>query len=206
MPGTTTRFSVALGEKFRLPRSVVECIVARGEPSCDGAQPPASRANHRGDEASFHCSGQAFPVEVHSLQAGQCGFAPRYRRRLLAWGGHEIRTPRIMLLGMKKTGKEEDTMKGPITTGMSVPAVKRVKHGLAWLCLLMLLGLGGAATIHVSLAGAPAGRQLAPAPGGSGGSDSGPTSVRITAPAGALTLYPAPGGGGGGDPVPTRVD
>jgi hypothetical protein len=104
-----------------------------------------------------------------------------------------------MLLWIKKTGKEEDTMKGTITTGIPIPAVKRVKRGLARLCLFVLLGLVGAGIIHVSLAGASTGRQLAPAPAGGGGGDGGPTSVRMIAPTGALALYPAPGTGGGTD-------
>jgi hypothetical protein len=74
-------------------------------------------------------------------------------------------------------------MKGPITTSIPVSAVKRVNRGLVWLCLFVILGLAGAGIIHVSLTGSSTGRQLAPAPGGSGGADSGPTSVRIGVPA-----------------------
>jgi hypothetical protein len=74
-------------------------------------------------------------------------------------------------------------MKGTITTGIPVPAVKRIRRGLMWFSLFVLLGLVGAGIIHVSLAGASTSRQLAPAPGTGGGTDSGPTSVRIGVPA-----------------------
>jgi hypothetical protein len=94
-------------------------------------------------------------------------------------------------------------MKGTITTGIPIPAVKR---GLVWICLFALLGLAGAGIIHASLAGTSTGRRLAPAPGTGGGTDGGPTSVRTAAPAGALALYSAPGGGGGTDPGSTSVE
>ena len=92
-------------------------------------------------------------------------------------------------------------MNRTVIAGVPVLAFKRCRRGLMWLSLLALLGLVGAGNIHVSLAGASTGRQMAPAPGGSGG-DGGPTSVRIVAPTSALALYPAPGTGGGGDPGP----
>jgi len=68
-------------------------------------------------------------------------------------------------------------MKVMTTAGTRVPVVKRTRQGMILLCLFVLFGLVGVGVIHAHQIATPTGGQLAPAPGGSGGGDPGPTSI-----------------------------
>ncbi len=80
-------------------------------------------------------------------------------------------------------------MQPSIKAGMLVPALKQKSQTLVLLSLLALLALLGASLCHFHQAAAPTGVWMAPA---TGNGDSGPTSIRIAAPAGYLAIHPYP--------------
>src|SRR5215472_404573 len=90
--------------------------------------------------------------------------------------GSSLREPAFYrACGEIHSRRGKNTTKGTTMVGIQFLSGKRIKRGLAWFCLFVLLGLAGAGIIHTALAGISTVRQLAPAPAGGGGGDGGPT-------------------------------